>query len=93
MRDACIQTEDSGEQQQQPEWADPLLLEAARLEIERLQAVNATLLESQAQGGWFCIPLVTWFQASRMLQLSLGRLLALPYCSSLSNATGFQHSM
>ena len=53
MWDACVQTEESSPSQQaDQEWADPALLEAARLEIERLQHVAAELLESQAAGGW-----------------------------------------
>lgn len=52
MWDACVQTEESSPSQPDQEWADPALLEAARLEIERLQHVAAELLESQAAGGW-----------------------------------------
>lgn len=47
MQDAEAQTEEGGEQQK-GEWADPALLEAARLEIERLKDLSSGLLESHA---------------------------------------------
>lgn len=48
LQEAGAQTE--AEEEQQPARADPALLEAARLEIERLQDVNASLMEAQARG-------------------------------------------
>lgn len=51
VEDVAVQTDEGSLQQlQQPVGADPALLEAARLEIERLQDVNADLLASQTQG-------------------------------------------
>ena len=52
LQDAWAQTEGSAQQQceQLEAWADPTLLETARAEIERLQEVNASLLDSQTQG-------------------------------------------
>lgn len=52
LQDAWVQTEGSAGQQRQElnDGADPALLEAARREIEQLQEVNASLLESQTQG-------------------------------------------
>ncbi|KAL4452473.1 hypothetical protein ABPG75_008135 [Micractinium tetrahymenae] len=51
LQDACVQTEhpQQEEQKQQQPAADPALLEAARLEIERLQQLNAGLLASHSQ--------------------------------------------
>lgn len=54
LQDAWVQTEGSGGQQRQElnAGADPALLKAARREIEQLQEVNVSLLQSQTQGEW-----------------------------------------
>lgn len=49
LRDACMQTEQA-QQEQMQHATGPGLLEAARLEIERLQQLNSGLLASHAQG-------------------------------------------
>jgi len=62
VQDAAMQTGGQEQQQQQPAWADPAILEAARLEIERLQELNEGLLESQSQGAvcfFACTVMVT----------------------------------
>lgn len=55
VQDSGAQTEECGSWhgQQQPEaWVDPALVEAAQLEVQQLQAVNADLLDAQLRGEW-----------------------------------------
>lgn len=49
LRDECVQTEQA-QQEQAQHAADAALVEATRLEVERLQQLNAGLLASHEQG-------------------------------------------
>ncbi len=75
--DACVQTEPA------EEWADPALLEAARLEIERLQHVAAELLESQTAGG---MPLKGLPSSRRVLKWDM-----LPCATAATNTIAVLH--